>query len=117
RGVGAHDRAAPVQTLAGDDAGLVAVGHALVLTEQVADLAYADADVAGRDVDVLTDVAVQLGHERLAEPHDLAVGAALGVEVAAALAAAEGETGQRVLEDLLESEELDRAEEHGRVEA
>src|SRR5690606_18445638 len=61
RGLGAHDRAAPVQTLAGDDAGLVAVGHALVLTEQVTDLAYADADVAGRDVDVLTDVAVQLG--------------------------------------------------------
>jgi hypothetical protein len=55
-------------------------------------------------------VAVQLGHEALAETHDLAVGLALGVEVAAALAAADGQPGQGVLEDLLEAEELDDAQ-------
>src|SRR5699024_7006286 len=48
----------------------------------------------------------------LAEPHDLAVAAAVRVEVGAALAAADGQAGQRVLEDLLEAEELHDAEVH-----
>src|SRR5699024_4865324 len=104
--------AAPVQALAGEHARLVAVGQALVLAEQEADLAGAHADVTGGDVRVLAHVAVQLGHERLAEPHDLAVAAAVRVEVGAALAAADGQAGQRVLEDLLEAEELHDAEVH-----
>src|SRR5690606_33553591 len=87
-----------------------------VLAEQVTDLPAADADVAGGHVGVLAEVAVQLGHEALAEPHDLAVAAALRVEVAAALAAADRHPGQGVLEDLLEAEELDDAEIHRRVE-
>src|SRR5690606_25151175 len=41
------------------------------------------------------------------EAHDLLVGATLGVEVRAALAATDGHAGQCVLEDLLEAEELD----------
>ena len=61
----------------------------LVLAEEVADLAAADADVTGGYVGVLADVAVELGHEALAEPHDLGVGAALRVEVRPALAAAD----------------------------
>src|SRR5690606_41500146 len=68
------------------------------------------------DVGVLADMAVQLGHEALAEPHDLGVAAALRVEVGAALAAADRHAGERVLERLLEPEELDdpevRSEEH-----
>src|SRR5690606_27799444 len=90
---------------------------ALVLAEHPPDLAGADADVARRHVGVLTEVAVQLGHEALAEPHDLAVGAALRVEVRAALRATDGETGEGVLEDLLEPEELHDAEVHRGVEA
>src|SRR5690606_19051491 len=85
--------------------------------EQVADLAAAHADVTGGDVGVLADVAVELGHEGLAEAHDLGVGLAARVEVRAALAAADRHAGQRVLEDLLEAEELHDAQVHGRVEA
>ena len=59
----------------------------------------------------------QLGHEGLAEAHDLGVGLALRVEVGAALAAAHRQRGQGVLEDLLETEELDDTLVHGRVEA
>ena len=62
-------------------------------------------------------MAAQLGHERLAETHHFSVGTALRVEVGAALAAAHGQRGQRVLEDLLEAEELDDALVDGRVEA
>ena len=116
-GLLAHERTAPVQALAGEHAGFVAVGQALVLTEEVADLAGAHADVTGGDVGVLTHVAVQLGHERLAEAHDLAVAAAVRIEVGAALAAADGQAGQGVLEDLLEAEELHDAEVHAGVEA
>jgi hypothetical protein len=46
-----------------------------------------------------------------------AVGLALGVEVATALAAAHGERREAVLEGLLEAEELQDAQVHGRVEA
>ena len=106
------DRATPphAEALAGQHAGLVAVGDPLVLAEQVADLAAAHADVARGHVGVLPEVAVELGHEGLAEPHDLGVGAALGVEVRPALAAADRHAGERVLEDLLEAEELHDAE-------
>ena len=116
-GLGAHQRAAPGEALAGEHARPRTVGDPLVLAEHVADLAAAHADVAGRDVGVLADVAVQLGHEALAEAHDLVVRLALGVEVGAALAAADGQAGQGVLEDLLEAEELDDAEVDRGVEA
>src|SRR5690606_12556825 len=108
---------APQLALPGAHARPPPVGDAAVLAVQVTDLAGSDADVTGGDVGVLADVAVQLGHERLAEPHDLLVGAAVRVEVAPALAAAYAEAGQRVLEDLLETEELDDAEVHRGVEA
>ncbi len=116
-GFGSRLRATPGEALAREHSGLVAVGDALVLAEEEADLAAADADVAGGHVRVFTDVAVQLRHERLAETHDLGVGAALRVEVGAALAAADGHAGERVLEDLFEAEELDDAEVDAGVEA
>ena len=83
-----------------------AVLEPLVLAEQVADLPGADADVAGGDVGVFADVAVEFDHQRLAEAHDLAVGLALRVEVGPALRPAHGQAGEAVLEGLLEAEEL-----------
>ncbi len=45
-----------------------------------------------------TDVpAGDIGHEALAEPHDLPVGLSLGIEVAPALTAAHGQRGKAVL--------------------
>ena len=58
------------------------------------------ADIACRYVRVSADVSVELGHEALAESHNFSVGFALGIEVGAALAAADGKAGQGVLEDL-----------------
>ena len=48
----------------------------------------------------------KLGHEALAEAHHLGVALALGIEVGAALSAADRQSGEGVLEDLLEAEEL-----------
>ena len=62
------------------------------------------------------DVAVQLGHKALAERHNLAVGLALGVEVGAALAAADGQAGQGIFKDLLKAQEFDNAQIHRRME-
>jgi len=62
-------------------------------------------------------VTVQLGHEALAETHNFCIGLALRVKVGAALAAAHGQSGQGVLEDLLEAEELDNGEVDGGMEA
>jgi hypothetical protein len=58
---------------------------------------------------------VQLVHERLAEPHHFVVALALRIEVRASLAAPQGQRGQRVLEDLLEGEELQQAQVDGRM--
>ncbi len=92
-GLGTAERAAEGEALAGEHTGEL-VADALVLAEEVADLAAAHADVAGGHVGVGTDVALELGHERLAEGHDLAVGLALGVEVRTALSTAHGERSQ-----------------------
>ena len=116
-GLGAHEGATPGQALAGEDACFVAAGEALVLAEQVADLAAADADVAGGDVGVFTDVAEEFRHEGLTKAHDLGVGLALRVEVGATLAAADGQAGEGVFEDLLKAKELDDAKVDGGVEA
>ena len=115
-GLGANQGAAPGEALAGEDAGEL-VGQALVLPEHVADFAGARADVTGGDVRVGADVTEELAHEALAEAHHFVVALALGVEVATALAAAHGERGQGVLEDLLEAQELEDAQVHGGVQA
>ena len=107
-GLGADQAAAIFQALAGQHAGEL-VGDALVLAEHIADLAPADADVAGRHVDVGADMAIQFGHEGLAEAHHFVIGLALGIEVGAALAAAHRQPGQAVLEGLLEGQELQHA--------
>ena len=112
RGLGAHLGATPAGALAGEHARLMTVGDLAVLPEEIPDLAAADADVTRGDVGVLAEVAVELVHERLAEAHDLAIRSAVRVEVGAALAAADALTGQRVLEDLLEAEELDDRQVH-----
>ena len=92
------------------------LGDLHVLPVEEPDLASADADVARGDIHARADVSVELAHERLAEAHDLVVALALGVEVAPALAAADGLTGERVLEALFVGEEVQRVLGHARVE-
>ena len=115
-GLGPDQRPAPGQPLAGEHP-FEAVGEALVLAEEEADLPPADADVAGRHVGDGADVAEQLGHERLTEPHHLVVRLTLGIEVRAPLATADHAGRQGVLEDLLEAQELEDAEVDRRMEA
>ena len=62
-------------------------------------------------------MAVQLGHKALAERHDFTIGLALRVKIGAALAAADRQAGQGVLEDLLKAQELDDAQVHRGMEA
>jgi len=64
--------AAEGKSLAGEDADKTVL-QPLVLTEQVADLAATDADITGRHVCILADVAVQFDHQGLTKPHDLAI--------------------------------------------
>src|SRR5690606_22774584 len=115
-GFGANLCTTPAGSLAGEHAGLVAVRDLAVLAEEVPDLAGTDADVTGWHIRVLAEVTVQLVHEALAEPHDLGFALAVRVEVAAPLGATDALRGQRVLEDLLEPEELDDRQVHRRVE-
>ena len=113
-GLGTGQRAAVGQALAGEHAGPL-VAQLLVLAEEIADLTGTHTDVAGGHVGVGADVAVQLIHKGLAETHDLPVALTLGVEVRAALAAAHGQSGQSILEDLLKAQELDDRQVDGGV--
>ena len=116
RRLSAHQRTTPVEALAGEHTRLVAIGDSLVLPEQIADLPASDTNVPGRHIRVLTQVTVELGHEGLAEAHHLGIRPTTRVEVGAALAAADGQPGQGVLEDLLETQELDDAQVDRRME-
>ena len=91
-------------------------GQLLVHAEEVADFTSADADVARRNVDVRADMTIEFAHERLAEAHDLGTAAAAWRKIAASLAATHGQRGQRILESLLETEELHNAQVDRRVE-
>ena len=57
-------------------------------------------------------MAVQFGHQALAETHDFVVRLAFRVEVAAAFTAPDGQARQGVLEDLFKAQELDDAQVH-----
>ena len=117
RGFRAQDAAAPGGALAGQHAGIVFARELLVHTVEEADFAAAHAHIAGRDVLVGADTLPELQHEGLAETHDLGVGLALGIEIAAALGTAHREGREGVLEGLLEAEELQHGGSHGAVEA
>ena len=54
------------------------VAQPLVLAEEITDLPGTHADIAGGHVGVRPDILEELGHEALAEAHDLRVGLALG---------------------------------------
>ena len=114
-GFGAGKRAAELQALAGQNARPL-VHDALVLAKQVGNFAAAYTQVTSGNVGVRSNVAIQLGHERLAEAHDLVVGLALRIKVRTALAAAHGQGGQGVLQNLLKTQELQHAQVDGGVE-
>jgi len=92
-------------------------GQFLIHTEEVAYLTTADTDITGRYVDIRTDDLIQLTHESLAEAHDLRIALATWREVTATLATTHRQGRQRILEGLLETEELQDAQVHGGMEA
>ena len=61
-------------------------------------------------------MALQFRHEGLAKTHDLPIALALGVEVGAALAAAHGQGGEGVFENLLKAQKLDDGQVDGGME-
>ena len=114
--LGSRERAAEREPLAREHA-LVLSCNSLVLAEHVADFAPADSDIARGNVGVRTYDAVERGHEALAEAHYLHLALALGVEVRAALAAADGKSRQRIFEYLLKTEKFYNAHVDRGVEA
>ena len=104
--LGTDARAAEFEALAGECA-VVLVDELLVHAVHIAYFAAAYADIAGGNVAVGTEVLPQTEHEGLAEAHDFTVALAAGREVGAALCAAHRQSGEGILECLLEAEELE----------
>ena len=102
------------RAFAGQNAG-VFIADFLVITVKITDFAAADTDIACRNVRLAADMAEQFTHEGLAESHDFAVGFAFGIEIGTALAAAHGQGGQGVFENLFKTQEFDDAQVDGRM--
>jgi len=79
-------------------------------------IAVANPDVARGHIRVRSDVPKEFAHECLAETHDFEVALPLRIEVGPALGATHRQRRERVLEHLLESEELENAEVDRRME-
>ena len=112
----AHERAAPITRLAREHAGKL-VGKPFVLTKEITYFAPTDPDIAGRHIGVRTDVPEQLGHKRLAKPHDFVVGFRLRIEIRAAFASAHRQGSERILKNLFKGEKLQDAGVDRRVES
>ena len=62
-------------------------------------------------------MSAEIGHKGLAEAHDLGVALTHGIEVASVLAPAQGKSGQAILENLFEGQELQDPKVHRSVES
>ena len=82
------------------------MGELLILSEEITNLTATYTDITSGYVLIRTDHAIQLVHECLAETHHLSVALTTGREVRTTLGTTHRKCGQRVLEGLLESEEL-----------
>ena len=103
------------QTFSGENRRVVCVTDSLVLSEKVADFTSAHADVAGRNVNMRTDVTIKFSHERLTKSHNLVVGFSFRIKIGAAFAAADGKTRQGIFENLLERKEFQNTEVDARM--
>ena len=104
--LGSREGTSPGQPFASEDTGIEAVAQTTILTEKVTDLAAANTNIARRNVSIGTNMTLELGHEGLAKTHDFSVRLALGVEVGTALCATHGQACQRILKDLLKTQEF-----------
>ena len=102
---GTNQASAPFEALAGENA-VIGIFAAFVLAKEVAYFAAAHTDVAGGNVSIGTDVAIELAHEGVAEIADFVVAFSLGIEVGTAFAAAHGQSREGVLKYLFKTEEF-----------
>lgn len=102
------------ESFTGEDAGAV-VGELAHHSGHKADFATADADIARRYVGIRAKVAIEFGHQRLAETHHFAIALAFRIEIAAAFPAAHRQSGQGVFEGLLEAKEFENRQVNRRV--
>ena len=78
----------------------VLVADSLILSKQISDLSRAYADIPCRNVRIRADMTEQFRHKALAKRHNFTVGPAFGVEIRAALTAANGQARKAVFQNL-----------------
>ena len=110
-----NQAAAEGEAFTGEYAGAV-VGELTHHPGHKAHFTPAYADITGRHVGIRAEVAIQFGHQRLAETHHFAIAFAFRIEVAAAFTAAHWQGGQSVFEGLFKTEEFQNRQVYGGVE-
>ena len=114
--LGTKDRTAPRHAFSGQHTCMILARELLVHTVEETDLTTAYAYVTCRDILVGTDAAPELEHKRLAETHNLCVGLAYRIKVRTTFGATHRKGRQRILESLLEAQELKHGRRNGTVE-
>ena len=104
------------QTLTCENPGK-AILEPLVLTEKIADFAGPNSDVTRRYIGIFTNMAMQFRHQRMTETHHFEIALTFGIEISSTLGAPHRKPCQTVLECLLETEKLENAQSHGRMES
>ena len=112
---GANERTAEFETFTGESS-CEFVGELLIHSEHVADFATANAYIACGNIGIGTNISPKFSHESLAETHDFRIALATRAEIATTFGTTHGKSGERVLECLLESKELQNAEVYRGVE-
>ena len=115
-GLRTNQRSTPIQSLARQHS-LESISVFLVCAKEVSDFTTTNANIAGWDIGIRADMPAQFTPELSTEFADFVVGFAFGVKVGATLAASHHKTGQSVLENLFEAEELEDGEIDGGMEA
>ncbi len=114
-GFGTNERSSPKGALTGEGSGEF-VPQAFVLAEHKADFPCPHTDMPCGHIGVGSDMTAQFGHETLAKAHHFGIAFSLWIEIASSLASTHLQTGEAVLEGLLEGKEFDDAEIHRRME-
>ena len=109
-------RTAVCKPLTGQHA-FILIANPLILSVHIADLTTSHTDITCRYIGICSNMSVKLCHETLAERHHLSVRFSLGIKIAAALTAADRQSCQRILKDLLKPQELNNTKINGRMES
>src|SRR5699024_9176808 len=98
-----NQRSAPRNALTRKYASFTSVSNTPILSEHVSHFACSYADIAGRNIGMISNMTIQFGHIRLRERHTFTLSATSRVKIANTFGPTNEHTGQRIFEHLFKT--------------